>query len=60
LYALSLLGQAVRNEANVLSYNHGFAIVSLVAVVMLVLTALLGPAPQSPDEPSPNGAGATA
>jgi DHA2 family multidrug resistance protein len=58
--AASLLGQAVRNEANVLSYNHGFAIVSLVAVAMLVLTALLGPSPQSPGELSPNGATTTA
>ncbi|MEJ0015149.1 MAG: MFS transporter [Acetobacteraceae bacterium] len=39
--AASLLAQAVRTQANVLSYRDGFAIVSLVVIGMLVLTALL-------------------
>jgi MFS transporter, DHA2 family, multidrug resistance protein len=39
--AASLLAQAVRNQANVLSYRDGFEIVSLVAVAMLIVTALL-------------------
>jgi hypothetical protein len=46
--AAALLGQAVRNQANVLSYSDGFAIVSLVVVGMLVLTAFLRAAPPSP------------
>jgi DHA2 family multidrug resistance protein len=45
--AASLLGQAVRTQANVLSYQDGFTIVSLVVVGMLVLTALLSPPPAS-------------
>jgi hypothetical protein len=43
--AMSLLGQAVRDQANVLSYSDGFTIVSLAAVAMLLLTALLRPSP---------------
>jgi DHA2 family multidrug resistance protein len=43
--AASLLAQAVRGQANVLSYRDGFAIVSFVAIGMLVLVALLRPAP---------------
>ena len=43
--AASLLGQAIRNQANVLSYEDGFTIVSLTVVAMLVLTALLRPPP---------------
>jgi len=39
--AAALLGQAVRTQANVLSYRDGFAIVSLVAIAMLIMTALL-------------------
>ena len=46
--AASLLGQAVRNQANVLSYRDGFTIVSLAVIAMLLLTALLRPAPTSP------------
>jgi DHA2 family multidrug resistance protein len=43
--AASLLAQTVRNQANVLSYRDGFVIVSFVVIVMLLLTALLRPAP---------------
>jgi DHA2 family multidrug resistance protein len=43
--AASLLEAAVRTQANVLSYIDGFGIVALAAVVMLVMTALLRPAP---------------
>jgi DHA2 family multidrug resistance protein len=43
--AASLLGQAVRNQADVLSYRDGFVIVSLAAIVMLGMTALLRPPP---------------
>ena len=43
--AASLLIQAVRNQANVLSYRDGFTIVSIAVIAMLVLTALLRPAP---------------
>jgi MFS transporter, DHA2 family, multidrug resistance protein len=46
--AASLVGAAVRTQANVLSYIDGFAIVALAAVVMLVLTALLRAAPAAP------------
>lgn len=44
--AASLLGQAIRGEANVLSYRDGFTIVSLTVVAMLAMTALLRPPPQ--------------
>ena len=43
--AVALLVQAVRNQANVLSYRDGFFIVSSAVIVMLLLTALLRPAP---------------
>lgn len=43
--AASLLGQAIRDQANVLSYEDGFTIVSLTVAAMLVLTALLRPPP---------------
>ena len=43
--AVALLVQAVRNQANVLSYRDGFFIVSFAVIVMLLLTALLRPAP---------------
>jgi hypothetical protein len=46
--AASLLGSAVRTQANVLSYIDGFTIVTLAAVVMLAMTALLRPAPAPP------------
>ncbi len=46
--AASLLGGAVRTQANVLSYIDGFTIVAAAAVAMLVLTALLRPAPVAP------------
>ena len=46
--AATLLGQAVRNEANILSYSDGFAIVSLVVVGMLILTALPRSSPRPP------------
>lgn len=39
--AAALLGQAVRVQANVLSFRDGFAIVALVVIGMLLLTALL-------------------
>jgi DHA2 family multidrug resistance protein len=39
--AASLLAQAIRNQANVLSYRDGFEIVSLVVIAMLLLTAFL-------------------
>ncbi len=45
--AASLLGQAVRSQANVLSYRDGFAIVSLAVVAMLLIAALLRPPPAS-------------
>jgi DHA2 family multidrug resistance protein len=41
----SLLAQAVRNQASVLSYCDGFTIIALAVMGMLVLTALLRPAP---------------
>ena len=43
--AASLLAQAVRTQANVLSYRNGFAIASVVVIAMLILTALLRSAP---------------
>ena len=43
--AASLLVQAVRNQANVLSYRDGFIVVAFAVIVMLLLTALLRPAP---------------
>ncbi|HTW25891.1 MAG TPA: MFS transporter [Acetobacteraceae bacterium] len=43
--AAQLLGQAVRAQANVLSYEQGFAAVAAAGIVMLLLTALLRPAP---------------
>jgi DHA2 family multidrug resistance protein len=43
--AAAMLVQAVRNQANVLSYRDGFFVVSLAVIVMLLLTALLRPAP---------------
>jgi DHA2 family multidrug resistance protein len=43
--AAALLSDAVRTQANVLSYIDGFTIVAAVAAGMLVLTALLHPAP---------------
>ena len=46
--AASLLGSAVRTQANVLSYIDGFAIVALATAVMLAMTALLRPAPAAP------------
>jgi len=46
--AASLLAQAVRNQANVLSYRDGFTIVVIAAIVMLVMSALLRPAPAPP------------
>jgi hypothetical protein len=44
--AAALLAQAVRMQANVLSYRDGFAIASLVVIAMLLLTALLRSIPQ--------------
>ncbi len=41
----SLLALTVRNQASVLSYRDGFTIISLAVIVMLVLAALLRPAP---------------
>lgn len=46
--ATSLLVQAVRNQAYVLSYHDGFTAVSLAVIVMLLLTALLRSAPSPP------------
>lgn len=43
--AASLLVQAIRNQANVLSYRDGFIVVAFAVIVMLLLTALLRPAP---------------
>jgi MFS transporter, DHA2 family, multidrug resistance protein len=43
--AASLLGQAVRDQANVLSFEDGFTIVSLTVIAMFLLTALLRPPP---------------
>ncbi len=43
--AASLLVQAVRNQANVLSYRDGFTVVSFAVIAMLLLTGLLRPAP---------------
>jgi DHA2 family multidrug resistance protein len=43
--AAALLGNAVRIQANVLSFIDAFSIVALVTAVMLGLTALLRPAP---------------
>ncbi len=45
--ATSLLAQAVRNQANVLSYKDGFTIVSLTVIGMLLMTALLRPSPDT-------------
>jgi MFS transporter, DHA2 family, multidrug resistance protein len=45
--AAILLDDAVRTQANVLSYIDGFAIVALTVSLMLVMTALLRPAPVS-------------
>jgi MFS transporter, DHA2 family, multidrug resistance protein len=39
--AASLLGQAVRSQANVLSYIEGFTVVSVTVIAMLGLVALL-------------------
>jgi DHA2 family multidrug resistance protein len=39
--AASLLAQAIRGEANVLSYQDGFLIASLAVLAMLLMTALL-------------------
>ncbi|MBV8094829.1 MAG: MFS transporter [Acetobacteraceae bacterium] len=55
--AASLLSQAVRNQANVLSYEDGFTIVALAVVAMLLLTAFLGPPPVPEPPPAPEGAG---
>ena len=46
--AASLLAQAVRDQADVLSYRDGFTIVSIAVVAMLLMTAMLRPAPTSP------------
>jgi DHA2 family multidrug resistance protein len=46
--AAVLLGAAVQQQANVLSYIDGFAIVAVAAVVMLTLTALVRAAPPAP------------
>ena len=46
--AMSLLAQAVRNQASVLSYIDGFTIVSITAIVMLGLVMLLREAPFPP------------
>jgi DHA2 family multidrug resistance protein len=43
--AATLLGNAVRAQANVLSFLDGFAIVVFAIVAMLAMTALLRPAP---------------
>ncbi len=43
--ATSFLVQAVRNQAYVLSYHDGFIAVSVAVIAMLLLTALLRPAP---------------
>ena len=43
--ATSLLVQAVRNQANVLSFRDGFLFVSLTVIVMLLLAGLLRPPP---------------
>ncbi len=43
--AASLLQQAIRGQANVISYQDGFLIVSLAVVAMLVMTALLRRSP---------------
>ncbi len=43
--AAALLANAVRSQANVLSFIDAFSILALVACAMLVLTALLRPAP---------------
>lgn len=42
---VSLLALTVRSQANVLSYRDGFATVALVVILMLVMTAMLRPAP---------------
>jgi DHA2 family multidrug resistance protein len=42
----SLLAQAVRIQADVLSYRNGFAIAAVVVIAMLLLTALLRSVPQ--------------
>ena len=41
--AASLLVQAVRNQANVLSYRDGFTIVSIAVIAMLVLDRAAAP-----------------
>ncbi len=46
--AATLLGAAVRTQANVLSYIDGFTVVALAAVLMLAMTAMLRPAPAPP------------
>jgi DHA2 family multidrug resistance protein len=46
--AASLLAQAVRDQANVLSYRDGFTFVTLAVIAMLLMTALLRPAPAPP------------
>ncbi len=43
--AASLLAQAVREQANVLTYHDGFTIVSIAVIAMLMMTAMLRPAP---------------
>jgi len=43
--AALLLAQAVRDQANVLSYRDGFTIVSIAVIAMLLMTAMLRPAP---------------
>jgi DHA2 family multidrug resistance protein len=49
--AASLLGQAVRSQASVLSYVDGFTVVSFAVVAMLGMAALLreAPAPSTPE-----------
>jgi len=46
--AASLLVTAVRDQANVLSYRDGFTVVSIAVIAMLLMTALLRPAPTLP------------
>jgi DHA2 family multidrug resistance protein len=46
--AFSLLALAVRNQADVLSYSDGFAVVAMAVILMLLLVALLRPAPTPP------------
>ncbi len=49
--AASLLAQAVRAQANVLSYTDGFMAVSVTVIAMLGLVALLRKGPPSPAAP---------